>query len=107
MASVKIENELADIVGGDALNKKIEQLEKNGFSNYPLCIAKTQYSFSDNAKLVGAPTNFSIEVKNIEVFNGAEFITVYLGNIMTMPGLSKRPNYEKIDLIDGNIIGLS
>lgn len=90
----------------DALNK-IAKIEGTAFSKYPLCIAKTQYSFSDDAKKVGVPKDFSIEVKNIEVFNGAGFITVYLGNIMTMPGLSKTPNYEKIDVIDGLIEGLS
>ena len=87
--------------------QKINSFEKNGFGKYPVCIAKTQYSFSDNPKLVGAPDDFTIEVKNIEVYNGAEFITAYLGDIMIMPGLSKRPNYEKIDLLEDGIVGLS
>jgi len=86
---------------------KISYYTEKGFGNYPVCIAKTQYSFSDNAKIVGAPNDFDIEVKDVQIFNGAGFITVYLGDIMIMPGLSRKPNYEKIDIIDGNIIGLS
>ncbi len=91
----------------DLALEKIKIIEDNGFGKYPICVAKTQYSFSDDAKLVGVPKDFSITVKNVEVFNGAEFVTIYLGNIMTMPGLSKHPNYEKIDLVDDEIIGLS
>ena len=97
----------SDVTYSEEAISKINQLEGTIFSKYPLCVAKTQYSFSDDAKKVGVPKNFAIEVKNLEVFNGAEFITIYLGNIMTMPGLSKNPNYEKIDFINGNIEGLS
>ena len=79
----------------------------NKFSKLPICVAKTQYSFSDNAKLVGAPNDFEIFVKDINLYNGAGFITVLLGDIMTMPGLPKKPNYEKIDFIDNEIVGLS
>ncbi len=91
----------------DLVLDKIKKIEKNGYADYPVCIAKTQYSFSDDAKLLGAPENFTITVKNVEIFNGAEFITVYLGAIMVMPGLSKSPNYEKIDVVNGEIVGLS
>ncbi len=91
----------------DSAMMKLKEFEKKGFGSYPICIAKTQYSFSDNPKLVGAPDDFSIVVRDAELFNGAEFITVYLGAIMTMPGLSRTPNYEKIDYVDGNIVGLS
>lgn len=97
----------SDVTYSEEAISKINQLEGTIFSKYPLCVAKTQYSFSDDAKKVGVPKNFAIEVKNLEVFNGAEFITIYLGNIMTMPGLSKNPNYEEIDFINGNIEGLS
>ena len=86
---------------------KIKNIEEYGYGNYPVCIAKTQYSFSDDPKLVGAPKDFTVTVKDVEIFNGAEIITIYLGSIMTMPGLSKRPCYEKIDVIDNNIVGLS
>lgn len=87
--------------------EKIDAIEKIGRSNLPICVAKTQYSFSDDAKKLGAPNDFKVYVRDICLYNGAEFVTVLLGNIMTMPGLPKVPNYEKIDLIDGKIVGLS
>ena len=87
--------------------RKIEELEKKNLSYLPICVAKTQYSFSDNANLVGAPFGFKIHVSDIHLYNGAGYITVLLGDILTMPGLSKNPNYEKIDFIDENIVGLS
>lgn len=87
--------------------EKINAIEKIGRSNLPICVAKTQYSFSDDAKKLGAPNDFKVYVRDICLYNGAEFITVLLGNIMTMPGLPKVPNYEKIDLIDDKIVGLS
>ena len=96
-----------DIEYLDIALDKIKNIEEKGYGNYPVCIAKTQYSFSDDAKMVGAPTGFTVTVRDVEIFNGAEFVTVYLGNIMTMPGLSKKPNYEIIDIIDNNIVGLS
>jgi len=86
--------------------EKIKWLEQNNLHNYPLCIAKTQYSLSDDPKKVGVPTNFNMVVTDISLSNGAGFIVVYMGNIMTMPGLSKRASYldMKIDsngIIDG------
>ena len=86
---------------------KLNELQDKGFGKYPICIAKTQYSFTDDAKMVGAPENFDIHVRDVRLYNGAGFVTVLLGDIMTMPGLSRKPNYEKIDLIDDKIIGLS
>lgn len=91
----------------DESNKIIEYLEKNGKSNMPVCIAKTQYSFSDDPKKLGAPKDFEVTVRDVRLYNGAGFVTVLLGNIMTMPGLPKVPNYEHIDLVDGKVIGLS
>ena len=73
----------------------------------PICVAKTQYSFSDDAKKVGVPTDFEVTVKDIRLYGGAKFITVLLGNIMVMPGLSRKPNCELIDVVDGEIINLS
>ena len=90
----------------DALNK-ISILEKNNLSYLPICGAKTQYSLSDDAKKLGNPTNYSIYVRDIELYNGAGFITVLFGDILRMPGLPKHPNYEKIDLVDNEIVGLS
>lgn len=91
----------------DNAKSQIEVLNKLGFAKLPICIAKTQYSFSDNAKLLGAPKNFKITVRNIKVSSGAGFIVALTGDIMTMPGLPKVPSAEKIDLDkDGNIIGI-
>ena len=86
---------------------KIKVFEKNKKANLPVCIAKTQYSFSDDAKKVGVPKDFEVTVKDIRLYGGAEFITVLLGDIMIMPGLSRKPNYEIIDVEDGNIMNLS
>ncbi len=96
-----------DVIFSQKAMSKIDSLEKNGKGKLPVCIAKTQYSFSDDAKKVGAPEHFNISVRDVILYNGAEFITVLLGNIMTMPGLSRKPNYEQIDVIDGKIVGLS
>lgn len=87
--------------------KQIEQLEALGFSKYPVCIAKTQYSFSDDPTKLGAPENFDITVKKVKVSAGAGFIVVLTGDILTMPGLPKVPAAEKIDVDDnGKIVGL-
>ena len=87
--------------------KQIETLEMLGYGNLPVCIAKTQYSFSDDPTLLGAPTGFTVTVKNVKVSAGAEFIVVLTGDIMTMPGLPKVPAAERIDVDDdGKIIGL-
>ena len=76
------------------------------YTKYPVCIAKTQYSFSDNPKLLNVPQNFSINIRDIEVKSGCGFIVVYLGDIITMPGLPKVPNAEAIKLVDGETVGL-
>lgn len=90
-----------------AATKEIQQLEKLGYGNLPVCMAKTQYSFSDNATLLGAPENFRITINQVKVSAGAGFIVVYTGDIMTMPGLPKVPSAEKIDIdCDGKISGL-
>ena len=91
----------------DEVLEKINKLEEKKLSYLPICVAKTQYSFSDDEKVVGAPNDFVIHIKDIKLYNGAGFITVFLGNIMTMPGLSKKPNYEKIDSVQGKVVGLS
>lgn len=96
-----------DVIFSDDAMMKIDALERAGKENLPVCIAKTQYSFSDDAKAVGAPEYFNIHVRDVVLYNGAEFVTVLLGDIMTMPGLSKKPNFEKIDVVDEKIIGLS
>ncbi|MEG1964579.1 MAG: formate--tetrahydrofolate ligase [Oscillospiraceae bacterium] len=109
----KIEAVVTKVYGGDgvdfapAANKEIAKLTELGFGTLPVCIAKTQYSFSDDAKKFGRPTGFRITVRNVKVSAGAGFIVVLTGDIMTMPGLPKVPAAEKIDLDEnGNISGL-
>lgn len=87
--------------------KAIKKIEELGYAHFPVCIAKTQYSFSDDASAVGAPTDFSLNVQDVVVNSGAEMIVVIMGNIMRMPGLPKEPSANHMDLIDGVIHGLS
>ena len=101
------------VYGGEGVNilpeaqEQIEKLRSLGFSDMPVCIAKTQYSFSDDPTLLGAPEGFKITVKKVKVSAGAGFIVVLTGDIMTMPGLPKFPAAEKIDVTDdGKIVGL-
>ena len=90
-----------------AAKRELKQLEELGFSNYPICMAKTQYSFSDDAKKLGAPKDFVVTISQLKVSAGAGFIVALTGAIMTMPGLPKVPASEKIDIDkDGNISGL-
>ncbi|MDR1066347.1 MAG: formate--tetrahydrofolate ligase [Clostridiales bacterium] len=95
-----------NVYGGDCAEltvtaeKQAEILEKQGFGELPVCVAKTQYSFSDDASLLGAPESFKITVRDMKVAAGAGFIVALTGNIMTMPGLTKTPAAEKID-VDG------
>ena len=109
----KIEAVVKKIYGGDGITvmpnakKQIAQLEALGFGSYPVCIAKTQYSFSDDPTKLGAPENFTVTVKNVKVSAGAGFVVVLTGDIMTMPGLPKVPAAEKIDVDEnGKITGL-
>ena len=84
--------------------KQAKQLEELGFGTMPICMAKTQYSFSDDQKLLGAPRNFTITVRNLKVSAGAGFIVALTGDIMTMPGLPKVPAAEKIDVDENGVI---
>ena len=87
--------------------KMIERIKELGITNYPICIAKTQYSFSADAKAYGCPKGFSIHIRDIVVNCGAEMLVFVAGDIMRMPGLPRSPQAERIDLIDGEIVGLS
>jgi len=84
--------------------KQLKQLEELGFGNLPICMAKTQYSFSDDASLLGAPKGFTVKVRNLKVSAGAGFIVALTGDIMTMPGLPKVPSAEKIDVDENGVI---
>lgn len=87
--------------------REIERIEKMGYGNYPICIAKTQYSFSDDPKILECDKDYNIKIRGVEIKNGAEFIVVLAGKIMTMPGLPKEPAAEKIDILDnGEIVGI-
>ena len=87
--------------------EKIEQIKKLCMDNMPICVAKTQSSFSDDKKKLGAPTDFVLKVSDVAIASGAGFIIVYCGNILTMPGLPKRPAFENVDIDEnGEIIGI-
>ena len=88
-------------------SEQIDKIEKLGFGNLPVCIAKTQYSFSDDAKNLECLEPFKIHVQEVILKSGAEFVVAITGKIMTMPGLPRVPAAEKIDLDeDGNIVGI-
>ena len=96
-----------DVVLTPNAQKQAKQLTEQGFGQYPICMAKTQYSFSDDPKLLGAPENFNVTVRNIKVSAGAGFLVALTGDILTMPGLPKVPAAEKIDVDEhGKISGL-
>ena len=106
----KIEAVVKKIYGGKGINilpaaqKQIAALNENDFAGFPVCIAKTQYSFSDDPALLGAPEDFTVTVKNVKISAGAGFIVVLTGDIMTMPGLPKHPAAERIDIDENGII---
>ncbi|MGX7059128.1 formate--tetrahydrofolate ligase [Vagococcus humatus] len=109
----KINAVVQKVYGGRQVNlskiakREIAKLEKLGFGHLPICMAKTQYSFSDDPKLLGRPTDFDVDVQNVKVSAGAGFIVVYTGTVMTMPGLPKVPAANHIDVTDeGTITGL-
>ncbi len=109
----KIEAVVKKVYGGDGISvlpaakKQIAALEAMGCANLPVCMAKTQYSFSDDPTKLGAPENFTVTIKNVKISAGAGFIVVLTGDIMTMPGLPKVPAAEKIDVDEnGKISGL-
>ena len=109
----KIEAVVKKVYGGDGINvmpeakRQIARLEALGFGKCPVCIAKTQYSFSDDPTKLGAPEHFTVTVKNVKISAGAGFVVVLTGDILTMPGLPKFPAAEKIDVDEsGRITGL-
>lgn len=109
----KLEKIVQKVYGGSGISltpaakRQIKELEELGFSQYPICMAKTQYSFSDDPKKLGAPKDFKVKISNLKVSAGAGFIVALTGAIMTMPGLPKVPASENIDVdAEGNITGL-
>jgi len=97
----------ADISADSKIRKQIKQLQDDGYGHYPVCIAKTQYSFSTDPSLIGAPSGHMVNIREVRLSAGAEFLVVVCGDIMTMPGLPRVPSAVKIDVDDkGNIQGL-
>lgn len=109
----KIEKVTKNIYGASSVvytslaEKKLKQIDSLGISHYPICIAKTQYSFSSNPKAYRVAKDFELKVRDIIINNGTKMIVVIMGEIMRMPGLPKVPQANKIDIIDGVIEGLS
>jgi formate--tetrahydrofolate ligase len=96
-----------EVTADSKIRAQIKKLQESGYGHYPVCVAKTQYSFSTDAKLRGAPSHHEINIREVRLAAGAEFIVMVCGEIMTMPGLPKVPAATKIDLDDsGKVTGL-
>jgi len=96
----------AEVTADAKVRNQIKKRQEDGYGHYPVCVAKTQYSFSTDAQLRGAPENHVINVREVRLAAGAEFVVMVCGDIMTMPGLPKVPSANKIDLVDGKVVGL-
>ncbi len=96
----------SDVTADNKVRGQIKRLQEEGYGHYPVCVAKTQYSFSTDAQLRGAPDNHIINVREVRLAAGAEFIVMVCGDIMTMPGLPKVPSANKIDIVNGKVVGL-
>ncbi|WP_253698341.1 formate--tetrahydrofolate ligase [Treponema denticola] len=97
----------ADVTYSGAADKMIKKIEEAGMADFPVCVAKTQYSFSSDPKLYGVPTGFEMNVRDIVLNSGSEMIVAIMGDMMRMPGLPKDPQAVRIDLVNGNVEGLS
>jgi len=96
----------SEVTADAKVRAQIKKLQDDGYGHYPVCIAKTQSSFSTDAQARGAPENHTLNVREVRLAAGAEFVVMVCGDIMTMPGLPKVPAAEKIDLVDGKVVGL-
>ena len=97
----------AEVTADTKVRAQIDKLEQDGYGRYPVCVAKTQYSFSTDPALRGAPTGHTVNVREVRLCAGAEFVVMICGDVMTMPGLPKVPSAENIDLSeDGKVVGL-
>ena len=96
----------SEVTADNKVRAQIKRLQEDGYGHYPVCVAKTQYSFSTDAQLRGAPENHVINVREVRLAAGAEFVVMVCGDIMTMPGLPKVPSANKIDIINGKVVGL-
>jgi formate--tetrahydrofolate ligase len=105
-AVAKLVYRASEVTADTKVRAQIKRLQDDGYGHYPVCVAKTQYSFSTDAALRGAPANHVINIREVRLAAGAEFVVMICGDIMTMPGLPKVPSATKIDLIDGKVVGL-
>lgn len=97
----------SDITADAKIRGQIKRLQDDGYGHYPICVAKTQYSFSTDPQLRGAPSNHVLTIREVRLAAGAEFIVLVCGDVMTMPGLPKVPSANAIDVNDeGKIVGL-
>jgi formate--tetrahydrofolate ligase len=96
----------SEVTADAKVRGQIKKLQEDGYGHYPVCVAKTQYSFSTDPQLRAAPSNHVVNVREVRLAAGAEFIVMICGDIMTMPGLPKVPSAAKIDLVDGKVVGL-
>ena len=96
----------SEVTADAKVRGQIKKLQEDGYGHYPVCVAKTQYSFSTDPQLRAAPTNHVVNVREVRLAAGAEFVVMICGDIMTMPGLPKVPSAVKIDLVDGKVVGL-
>jgi formate--tetrahydrofolate ligase len=96
----------SEVTADAKVRNQIKKLQEDGYGHYPVCVAKTQYSFSTDAALRAAPDGHVINVREVRLAAGAEFVVMICGDIMTMPGLPKVPSASKIDLVDGKVVGL-
>jgi formate--tetrahydrofolate ligase len=96
----------SEVTADAKVRGQIKKLQEDGYGHYPVCVAKTQYSFSTDPQLRAAPSNHVLNIREVRLAAGAEFIVMVCGDIMTMPGLPKVPSSVKIDLVDGKVVGL-
>jgi formate--tetrahydrofolate ligase len=96
----------SEVTADAKVRGQIRKLQEDGYGHYPVCVAKTQYSFSTDAQLRGAPENHVVNVREVRLAAGAEFVVMICGDIMTMPGLPKVPSASRIDLVEGKVVGL-
>ena len=97
----------AEVTASAAVKTRIKELQDGGYGSFPVCVAKTQYSFSTDPTATGAPTGHAVNIREVRLSAGAEFIVMICGDVMTMPGLPKVPASNHIDLVDGKVVGLS
>jgi formate--tetrahydrofolate ligase len=95
-----------EVTADSKVRAQIKRLQEDGYGHYPVCVAKTQYSFATDPQLRAAPTGHVLNVREVRLAAGAEFVVMVCGDIMTMPGLPKVPSAEKIDIVDGKVVGL-